>query len=83
MNILSSIHLKEYTDEILYYIAGYIVGNICRKIVCPFCIDILIDGWSDHSYTKNIDFTPFITREKLKLVSPAVSIILNELKKSF
>lgn len=82
-NLLSNIYLKEYTGEILDYIAGYIVRNISRKIVCPFCIDILIDGRSDHSYTKNINFTSFITRGKLKIVSHAVSLILKELEKSF
>ncbi|KAL4112116.1 hypothetical protein QTP88_015964 [Uroleucon formosanum] len=82
-NLLSNIHLKEYTGEILDYIAGYIVRNISRKIVCPFCLDILIEGQSDHGYTKNINFTSFITRGKLKIVSPAVSLILKELEKSF
>lgn len=82
-SILSSIHLKEYTGEILDYVAGYIVRNICKKIVCPFCIDILIDGQSDHSYKKNKNFTSFVTRGKLKTVSPAVSLILKEFEKSF
>jgi len=82
-NLLSNIYLKEYTGEILDYIAGYIVRNISRKLVCPFCIDLLIDGQSDHGYTKNINFTSFITRGKLKIVSPAVSLILKELEKSF
>ncbi|KAF0724242.1 Uncharacterized protein FWK35_00027776, partial [Aphis craccivora] len=82
-NLLYNIYLKEYTGEILDCIGGYIVRNISRKIVCPFCIDILIDGSSDHSFTKNINFTSFITRGKLKIVSPAVSLILKELEKSF
>jgi len=82
-NLLSNIYLKEYTGEILDYIDRYIVRNISIKIVCPFCIDILIDRRSNHSYTKNINFTNFITRGKLKIVSPAVSLILKELEKSF
>jgi len=82
-NLLSNIYLKEYTAEILDYIAEYIVRNISRKIVSPFCINMLIDGQSDHSYIKNINFTSFVTRGKLKIVSPAVSLILKELEKSF
>lgn len=41
LHFFSSINLKEYTGEILDYIAGYIVENICQKLVCTFCIDML------------------------------------------
>lgn len=41
LDILNGVQLGEYTSEILDYIAGYIVRNICKKVVCLFCIDIL------------------------------------------
>jgi hypothetical protein len=40
--IFNGVQLEEYTSEILDYIAGYIVRNICKKVVCPFCVDILL-----------------------------------------
>ncbi|CAI6377434.1 unnamed protein product [Macrosiphum euphorbiae] len=58
-------------------------SSLADKQIIQSNIDILIDGQSDHSYTKNINFTSFITRGKLKIVSPAVSLILKELEKSF
>lgn len=81
LRFLSSINLKEYTGEILDYIAGYIVKNMCQKLVCTLCIDILTNSQTDHNYLKNINFTSFVNRRKLKIVSPTVSLIMRELEK--
>uniref|UniRef100_A0A2S2NIA2 THAP domain-containing protein 9 n=2 Tax=Schizaphis graminum TaxID=13262 RepID=A0A2S2NIA2_SCHGA len=84
LDILSSIQLIEYTNEILDYIAGYIVKNICKKVVCPYCIDLLVKSdLTDHSYVKDANFTSFVNRGKLKIVSSGVSLIIQELEKSF
>jgi len=83
LDILNGVQLGEYTSEILDYIAGYIVRNICKKVVCPFCIYILLSCQSDHNYTAGIQFTSFVSRGKLKIVSTAVSLIIKELEKSF
>lgn len=84
LDILSSIQLIEYTNEILDYIAGYIVKNICKKVVCPYCIDLLVKSdLTDHSYVKDTNFTSFVNRGKLKIVSSGVSLIIQEPEKSF
>jgi len=69
LDILNSVQLGEYTGEILDYIAGYIVRSICKKLVCPFCVGILLSCQSDHNYTAGIQFTSFVSRGKLKIVS--------------
>jgi len=83
LDILNSVQLGEHTGEILDYIAGYIVRSICKKLVCPFCVGILLSFQSDHDYTADIQFTSFVNRGKLKIVSEAVSLIIKELEKSF
>ncbi|KAE9539557.1 hypothetical protein AGLY_004809 [Aphis glycines] len=84
LDVLSSIELIGYTNEILDYIAGYIVKSICIKVVCPYCIDLLLkDDQTEHSYVKGKNFTSFVNRGKLKIVSLAVSNIIQELEKSF
>ena len=84
LDILSSIQLIEYTNEKLDYISGYIVKNICKKVVCPYCIDLLVKSdLTDHSYVKDANFTSFVNRGKLKIVSSGVSLIIQELEKSF
>jgi len=82
LGILNGVQLREYTSEILDYIAGYIV-NICKIVVCPFCIDMLLSFQSGHNYTAGITFTSFVSRGKLKIVSTSVSLIIRELEKSF
>ncbi|KAL5237573.1 hypothetical protein ACI65C_004983 [Semiaphis heraclei] len=49
-----NVQLGEYTGEILDYIAGYIVRSICKKLVCPFCVSILLSSQSDHNYTAEL-----------------------------
>jgi len=84
LDSLNNIQLGEYTSEILDYIALYIVRSIlCKKVVCPFCVGILFNSQSDHNYTVGIQFTSFVSRGKLKIVSKAVSLIIKELEKSF
>ncbi|KAE9523184.1 hypothetical protein AGLY_016417 [Aphis glycines] len=84
LDVLSSIELIGYTNEILDYIAGYIFKSICIKVVCPYCIDLsLKDDQTEHSYVKGTNFTSFVNRGKLKIVSLAVSNIIQELEKSF
>jgi len=50
-----------------------------------YCIDLLLkDDQTDHSYVKGTNFTSFVNRGKLlKIVSLAVSNIIQELEKSF
>ena len=77
ISLIIVIQLIEYTNEILDYIAGYIVKNICKKVVCPYCIDLLVKSdLTDHSYVKDANFTSFVNRGKLKIVSSGVSLIL-------
>lgn len=83
LDILNSVQLGEYTGEMLDYIEGYIVRSIFKKLVCPFCVGILLSSQSDHNYTAGIQFTSFVSRGKLKIVSEAVSLIIKELEKSF
>jgi len=52
--------------------------------VCPYCIDLLVKSdLTDHSYVKDANFTSFVYRGKLKIVSSGVSLIIQELEKSF
>ncbi|KAE9544529.1 hypothetical protein AGLY_000070 [Aphis glycines] len=84
LDVFSSIELIGYTNDILDYIAGYIVKSICIKVVCPYCINLLLkDDQTDHSYVKGTNFTSFVNRGKLRIVSLAVSNIIQELEKSF
>lgn len=81
LDILSSIQLIEYTNEILDYIAGYIVKHLCKKVLCPYYIDLLVKSdLTDHSYVKDANFTSFVNWVKLKIFS---SLIIQELEKIF
>lgn len=46
---LSSKTLADYQENILYYIGGYIVRSIIKKIICKSCISLLVDN-DDHRY---------------------------------
>lgn len=69
LDFFSSIELLRYTNEILNYIAGYIVKSICIKVGCPYCIYLLIkdlDNKTDHSYVRGANFTFFCKSREIE-----------------
>lgn len=50
----------------------------------PYCLDLLLIGdQTDYSYAESLNFTSFVNPGKLKIVSLAVSNIIQVLDKSF
>jgi len=79
---LDSTNLGHFVKDILDYIGGYIVRGILNKIVCSECINLLIKNNFDHEYGHS-NFTTSVSRGKLINISYAVSLIIQQLEKSF
>lgn len=80
---LDNIDLGYYVKEILDYIGGYIVRSIIKTIVCSNCVQLLVEYRLDHEFSKNASFTTYVNRGKLIITSKAVSLIIQQLEKSF
>jgi len=64
--------LGEYVIDILTYIAGYIMRSMMKKLVCSFCVDMLMENHqSDHNYTA-VTFVNSVNRGKLINASRAI-----------
>jgi len=75
--------LGYYVKDILDYIGGYIKRNIIKTFVCVNCVQLLLENRLDHEYSKNSSFTTSVNRGKLIIISKAVSLIVQQLEKSF
>lgn len=53
------------------------------KLVCDFCINMLMGNQFDHSYINNLTFTKLVNRGKLINVSKLVICVVQHLGKSF
>lgn len=42
--IHDTMHLSEYCQEIIIYIAGFIVRHLMKSIICEICIHLLTDN---------------------------------------
>jgi len=64
-----------------------ILSKVYAKNLCVLTVSIYIlllkDDQTDHNYVKDTNFTYFVNRRKLKIVSLAVSNIIQELEKIF
>jgi len=77
---LDSINLRHYGN--LDYIVGYIVRSILNKTICSECINLLVKNNFDYDYGHS-NFTTSVSRGKLINISNAVSLIIQQLEKSF
>ncbi|KAE9521578.1 hypothetical protein AGLY_018042 [Aphis glycines] len=81
---LISTHLGEYVIDILSYISGYIVRSMMKKLVCSFCVDMLMENHqSDHNNYIAVTFVNAVNRGKLINASRAILLIVQHLEKTF
>jgi len=59
------------------------VRSIIQTIVCVNRVQLLIENRLDHEYSKNSSFTTSVNRGNLIITSKAVSLIVQQLEKSF
>lgn len=78
---LNNVNLGYYVKDRLY--RWFIARSIIKKIVCSYCIKLLIENRLDNEYSNNLTFTRSVNRGKLIITSKAVSLIIQQLKKSF
>ena len=83
-NILRQLDTMQHTlyiDNILYYISGFIVAKLIKKINCQSCKESLLGdvARSDHTYCPGYDevhgpavFTSFVNNGGLTIPSPSV-----------
>lgn len=94
MNCLGDKTLTDFQENIIYYIAGYIVRNLIKQSTCTHCNEILLNKNSnnnqiseDHSYASSSEnfkrFTQSVTRGGLIFASDAVFKILTFSEKQF
>lgn len=83
-------HTNDYTNNILYYISGFVAKKLLKSLSCTYCEDLIVSNNSnrnnDHSYFM-IDgeksFTTMLSRGGLINASKDVFIIVKECEKVF
>lgn len=86
---MENINISFIQQNILYYISGYIVNGLIKKIKCVDCITILTNTniTYEHNYCSEpyseSSFMKFINRGKLNLPSKVVHNILLFVEKAF
>lgn len=82
--------LTDFQENILYYIAGYVVRSLISQSLCDYCVDILIHregNINDHEYSSPKEdfkkFTTSVTRGSLLYASQIVYDIIIFTEKQF
>ena len=83
--------MSDYVNNIVYYIAGFVVKKLLKSLRCSECaalLCVLNNPISDHTYCKThisnpASFTHHISRGGLKLASEAVFRIVKYSEKCF
>lgn len=90
LQLVEATSLTEYKNNVLYYIAGYIVNKLLEKMSCRYCISALLSNKlinKEHDYAVDINkhssFTSFIDRGGLKHVSKFVFDVICYTEKVF
>lgn len=81
MNCLGDKTLTDFQENIIYYIAGYIVRNLIKQSTCTHCNEILLNKNSSSENFKRL--TQSVTRGGLIFASDAVFKILTFSEKQF
>lgn len=88
LKLVDKVELTSYKNNIIYYIAGYIIRNFTAGCICKYCLDIVsVSNTRDHSYAIDLNcissFISFVSRGKLLHPSPAVFHIIQYAEKVF
>lgn len=89
MSALESEELSFYQENILYYIAGFVVQKFIKKCTCSHCNDLVLSTFStDHTYADfNVKhpsaFLTFVNRGKLCIPSYGIFEIVKYCEKTF
>lgn len=92
INLIGNTNLTNFQDNVIFYIAGFVVRNLIKKTSCNSCIDILLyrdttNELFDHSYSAPSEtfqtFTNFITRGGLVYSSKIIFDIIKFCEKQF
>lgn len=90
---LESKNLKDFKENILVYVSGFIVRNLIKMLTCKYCIKMILHVKTvdkvliEHNYCinveKNYEFTKFVDLGGLKLPSPSVLGIIKKCETFF
>lgn len=81
--------LCDTSSNILYYIAGFVVRSLSKKLNCIECLNLLFEKSinNDHSYFRQhmsyASFTKFVSKGGLIFASVSVYIIIEYVEKTF
>ncbi|EZA47209.1 THAP domain-containing protein [Ooceraea biroi] len=89
MSLVDDIALSSLQDNIIYYIGGFIIRKLLKKLTCEHCHNILLTSQDSNSKERLVDinqyaaFTSFINRGGLLFPSYGVHKILKYTERVF